>query len=40
MTNAESFSMLEPLHDGYRNWQKKDYAVKPEEMLLDRTHLL
>lgn len=40
MTDAESFSVLEPLHDGYRNWQKKDYVVKPEEMLLDRTQLM
>jgi len=40
MTDAESFSVLEPLHDGYRNWIKKDYAVKPEEMLLDRTQLM
>ncbi len=40
MTDAESFSVLEPLHDGYRNWQKKNYAVKPEEMLLDRTQLM
>ncbi len=40
MTDEESFSVLEPLHDGYRNWQKKDYAVKPEEMLLDRSQLM
>lgn len=40
MTDAESFSVLEPLHDGYRNWQKKNYAAKPEEMLLDRTQLM
>lgn len=40
MTDKESFSVLEPLHDGYRNWQKKDYAVQPEEMLLDRTQLM
>ena len=40
MTDIESFSVLEPLHDGYRNWQKKEYAVKPEEMLLDRTQLM
>ena len=40
MTDAESFDVLEPLHDGFRNWQKKDYAVKPEEMLLDRTQLM
>lgn len=40
MTDADSFSVLEPLHDGYRNWQKKNNAVKPEEMLLDRTQLM
>lgn len=40
MTDPESFAVLEPLHDGYRNWQKKEYAVKPEEMLLDRTQLM
>ncbi len=40
MTDAESFEVLEPLHDGYRNWQKKDYVVMPEEMLLDRTQLM
>ncbi|MCH8505557.1 MAG: catalase/peroxidase HPI [Ectothiorhodospiraceae bacterium] len=39
-TDADSFQYLEPLADGYRNWLKKDYAVKPEEMLLDRTQLL
>ncbi|MGM0564320.1 MAG: catalase/peroxidase HPI [Pseudomonadota bacterium] len=40
MTDAESFEPLEPLADGFRNWQKKDYAVKPEEMLLDRAQLM
>jgi catalase-peroxidase len=40
MTDKESFAVLEPLHDGYRNWQKKDYVVKAEEMLLDRTQLM
>ena len=40
MTDIESFEVLEPLHDGYRNWQKEEYAVKPEELLLDRTQLL
>lgn len=40
MTDVESFEVLEPLHDGYRNWLKKDYAVKPEELLLDRTQLM
>ncbi|TCK28689.1 catalase-peroxidase [Ancylobacter aquaticus] len=39
-TDAASFSVLEPLHDGYRNWLKKDYVVTPEEMLLDRTQLM
>ncbi|MBN1990135.1 MAG: catalase/peroxidase HPI [Bacteroidales bacterium] len=40
MTDAESFSVLEPLHDGYRNWLKKEYAAKPEGLLLDRTQLM
>ncbi|TDR53309.1 catalase-peroxidase [Halomonas ventosae] len=40
MTDAESFEPLEPLADGFRNWQKKEYVVKPEEMLLDRAQLL
>ncbi|KAB2926556.1 MAG: catalase/peroxidase HPI [Dechloromonas sp.] len=40
MTDSESFAVLEPLADGYRNWQKKDYVVNPEELLLDRTQLL
>ncbi|MBN8429416.1 catalase/peroxidase HPI [Microbulbifer salipaludis] len=40
MTDAEAFDVLEPLHDGYRNWLKKDYVVQAEEMLLDRTQLL
>jgi catalase-peroxidase len=40
MTDPESFEVLEPLHDGYRNWLKQPYAVTPEEMLLDRTQLM
>ncbi|MGM0982749.1 MAG: catalase/peroxidase HPI [Pseudomonadota bacterium] len=40
MTDAESFEYLEPLADGFRNWLKKDYVVKPEEMLLDRAQLM
>ncbi|WP_417422150.1 catalase/peroxidase HPI [Halomonas sp.] len=40
MTDAESFEVLEPLADGFRNWQKDTYVVSPEEMLLDRTQLL
>ena len=39
-TDAESFSHLEPVHDGYRNWLKASYAVEAEEMLLDRTQLM
>ena len=40
MTDAESFDALEPVHDGYRNWLKNDYAVSAEEMMLDRTQLM
>jgi len=40
MTDAESFDVLEPLHDGFRNWLKKDYVVSAEEMLLDRAQLM
>lgn len=39
-TDVESFDVLEPLHDGFRNWLKNDYTVKPEEMLLDRAQLM
>lgn len=40
MTDIESFEVLEPLADGYRNWLKKNYVVTPEELLLDRTQLM
>lgn len=40
MTDVESFEVLEPVHDGYRNWLKDDYIVSAEEMLLDRTQLM
>ncbi len=40
MTDVESFEVLEPLHDGFRNWVKRDYVVTPEELLLDRTQLM
>jgi catalase-peroxidase len=40
MTDADSFSVLEPLADGFRNWVKKDYVVSPEELLLDRAQLM
>ncbi len=39
-TDVESFEELEPLHDAYRNWLKKDYMVTPEELMLDKTQLL
>ncbi|MDH6266215.1 catalase-peroxidase [Rhizobium sp. SG_E_25_P2] len=38
--DVDSFSYLEPLADGFRNWQKQDYVVSPEEMLLDRAQLM
>ncbi len=40
MTDIDSFEPLEPLHDGYRNWLKKDYIVSAEEMMLDRSQLM
>ena len=39
-TDVESFDVLEPLADGFRNWLKKDYVVTPEELLLDRAQLM
>jgi len=40
MTDVDSFEALEPIHDGYRNWLKQDYAVSAEELMLDRTQLM
>ncbi|MYG43032.1 MAG: catalase-peroxidase, partial [Rhodobacteraceae bacterium] len=40
MTDTDSFSVLEPIHDGFRNWLKKDYSVNAEELLLDRSQLM
>jgi len=40
MTDADSFDVLEPIHDGFRNWLKKDYAVSAEELMLERTQLM
>ena len=40
MTDVEAFAVLEPVADGFRNWVKKDYAVQPEELLLDRAQLM
>lgn len=39
-TDVESFEVLEPIADGFCNWQKKHYVVTPEEMLLDKAQLL
>jgi catalase-peroxidase len=39
-TDTESFEVLEPAADGFRNYQKKKYAIKPEEILIDRSQLL
>ncbi len=39
-TDVESFAVLEPIHDAFRNWLKKDYAVSPEELMLDRAQLM
>ena len=39
-TDVASFDVLEPVADGFRNWQKQEYAVSPEEMMLDRAQLM
>ena len=39
-TDADSFAPLEPIHDGFRNWLKKNYTVSAEELMLDRTQLM
>ncbi|WP_136645010.1 catalase/peroxidase HPI [Tabrizicola sp. YIM 78059] len=39
-TDADSFSVLEPVADGFRNWMKKDYVVTAEELMLDRAQLM
>jgi catalase-peroxidase len=40
MTDVDAFDVLEPVHDAFRNWVKRDYAVTPEEMMLDRAQLM
>ena len=40
MTDADSFAPLAPVADGYRNWQKEEYVVSPEALMLDRTQLM
>ena len=39
-TDIDSFKVLEPFHDAFRNWTKEEYAVSPEEMMLDRASLM
>ncbi len=39
-TDVESFSVMEPQADGFRNYEKKSYSVPPEELLIDRAQLL
>jgi catalase-peroxidase len=39
-TDVESFSVLEPAADGFRNYQKKEYTVSTEELLIDKAQLL
>ena len=39
-TDVASFAVLEPIHDGFRNYLQEDYAVSPEELLLDRAQLM
>jgi len=39
-TDIESFAVLEPLSDGFRNYRKKDLVASPEEMLVDKARLL
>ena len=39
-TDVESFAVLEPVADGFRNYQKAELSVSPEEMMLDRAQLL
>jgi catalase-peroxidase len=40
MTDIDSFEVLEPTHDAYRNWLKADYVVSAEELMLDRSQLM
>ncbi|MCI2400325.1 catalase/peroxidase HPI [Aliiroseovarius subalbicans] len=40
MTDVESIGHLEPAADGFRNWQKTEYTISPEELLVDKAQLL
>ena len=39
-TDVDSFAVLEPVVDGFRNYQKEDYGISPEEMLLDKAQIM
>ncbi|WP_203289822.1 catalase/peroxidase HPI [Metabacillus sp. cB07] len=39
-TDVEGFEVLEPVSDGFRNYQKAEYSISPEEMLVDKAQLL
>ena len=39
-TDVESFKVLEPIHDAFRNWVKQEYSVMPEELMLERASLM
>lgn len=39
-TDVDSFAVLEPIADGFRNYQRTQYAVSPEELLIDKAQLL
>ena len=39
-TDIDSFKVLEPIHDAFRNWVKQEYLVSPEELMLDRASLM
>ena len=39
-TDIDSFAVLEPVVDGFRNYQKEDYGISPEEMLLDKAQIM
>ena len=40
MTDEDAFAVLEPIHDGFRNWLQRDYNVSAERLLLDRAQLM
>ena len=39
-TDTDSFAVLEPVHDAFRNYAKQEYSVSPEELMLDRASLM